>query len=115
MSIDKTNNSDYPVSVKYTVRKGDNLTTISKATGIPIPYLAKDNNIKDVNKLTIGQLLTLNYHPEEWERINGSEMNELFPNPADQVAYFDNKDIVTKDKYERVARDGAQKHINTEG
>ena len=114
MSIDKAGNGEYPVSVNYIVRKGDNLTTISKATGIPISTLAKDNNIKDVNKINIGQLLTLNYHPEKWEAINSYEMNEMYPNHADQVAFFEEMDLATEDRYNRVAKDGAQKHINTE-
>ncbi len=41
MSIDKAGNREYPVSVNYTVREGDNLTTISKATKIPVSILAK--------------------------------------------------------------------------
>lgn len=44
----------YPVSVRYKVRSGDTLTTISKATGIPIWMLAKDNDIKDINKISTG-------------------------------------------------------------
>ena len=114
MSIDKAGNGEYPVSVNYTVREGDNLTTISKATGIPISILAEDNNINDVNKINIGQLLTLNYHPEKWEAINSSEMNEMYPNHADQVAFFERMDQATENRYNRVAKDGAQKHINTE-
>lgn len=114
MSINEASNGEYPVSVNYIVRKGDNLTTISKATGIPISILAKDNNIKDVNKINIGQLLTLNYHPEKGEAINSSEMNEMYPNHADQVAFFERMDQATENRYNRIAKDGAQKHINTE-
>lgn len=113
MAVDKADNNKYPVSVNYTVRKGDNFSTISKATGIPISILAKDNNIIDINKIKIGQVLVFNYHPESWETINGSEMNEWMPNPADQDAYFEQMDRATEMRYQRVAKDGAQKHIDT--
>ena len=112
--VGKADNNEYPVSVNYLVRKGDNLTTISKATGIPVSILAKDNNIKNPDKIQIGQLLTLNYHPEKWEAINSYEMNEMYPNHADQVAFFERMDADTEQRYNQVAKDGAQKHINTE-
>jgi LysM repeat protein len=43
----------------YTVKRGDNLTKISKQTGIPISKLAALNNIKDVNKIRENQVLKL--------------------------------------------------------
>ena len=103
----------YPVSVKYHIRQGDTLNTISKATGIPVSILAKDNNIQDINKIQTGQVINLNYHPESWETINGEEMNSFMPNPADQEAYFEEMDGRTQSRYEQVDRDGAQKHIDT--
>ena len=114
MSINEASNREYPVSVTYTVKKGDDLTTISKATGIPISILANDNGIENINEIYTGQKLTLNYHPEEWEAINSDIMNERYPNHADQVAFFEEMDRATEDRYNRVAKDGAQKHINTE-
>lgn len=114
MALDKTNNNKYPVSVNYTVRKGDNLYTISKATGIPVAILAKDNNIKDTNKINIGQVLVFNYHPESWESINSSEMNDWMPNPADQVTYFEQMDRAIEARFKQIAKDGAQKHIDAE-
>ena len=105
--------NDYPVNVKYTIRSGDTLNTISKATGIPVSILAKDNNLKNPDKIIAGQAIDLCYHPEDWEVINGAEMNEWMPNHADQVRYFEEMDAYTKDKYETINRDGAQKHINS--
>ena len=107
------NDGKYPVSVKYTVRQGDTLSTISKATKIPVWVLAQDNNIQDANKIQAGQVIDLNYHPESWEKINSDEMNSFMPNHADQKAYFEEKDGATQFLYEQVARDGAQKHIDT--
>jgi len=105
-------NANYPVSVSYKVRKGDTLSTISQATGIPISILAKDNDIKDINKINTGDVIFLNYHPQNGETINSPEMNELFTNPADQAAYFEQMDAATLTRYTQVAQDGAQKHIN---
>ena len=113
MTVGKAKNNKYPVSVNYTVRKGDNLATISKATGIPVAILAKDNNIKDINKINIGQVLIFNYHPESWETINNNSMNDWMPNPADQVAFFEEMDRNTEMRYKQIAKDGAQKHIDT--
>ena len=108
-----TGAEEYGPRVHYKVRKGDTLETISKATGIPVSVLAKDNKLKDPNRIAVGQNLVLQYHPASWERINGSEMNEMFPNPADQEAYFEQMDAATEAKYNAIAKDGAQKHINT--
>ena len=41
----------------YTVLKGDNLTKIAKAHGTTVAALTKLNNIKDANKIAIGQVL----------------------------------------------------------
>lgn len=112
-NISDNNNGKYPVSVKYHIRQGDTLTTISKATGIPVSILAKDNNIQDANKIQTGQVIDLNYHPENWEKINSPEMNDFMPNPADQEQYFIEKDGATQFRYEQVDRDGAQKHIDS--
>lgn len=43
----------------YVVKKGDNLTSISKKTGIPLTELVSNNNIKDINKIRIGSTLKL--------------------------------------------------------
>lgn len=109
----RDNKDSYPVSVKYHIRQGDTLNTISKATGIPVSILAKDNNIKDVNKIQTGQVIDLNYHPEAWETINNPELNKFMPNPADQQEYFTEMDGATQYRYEQIDRDGAQKHIDT--
>ena len=44
---------------QYTVRSGDNLTTIASNLGIPVSQLVDDNNITDPNMIRVGQ--TLNY------------------------------------------------------
>ncbi len=119
MTINGANkgNSDYPVSVAYTIRKGDNLDTISKATGIPVSILAKDNNIKNTNLIKAGETIFLNYHPEPDEAFNSAEMNEMFPNMDDQARYFEEMDRYTTNRYETVNNYGAQeyvkKHIDT--
>lgn len=43
----------------YTVQAGDTLTKIAKAHGTSVSELAKQNGIKDVNKIEIGQELSL--------------------------------------------------------
>ena len=110
----KANKAQYPVSVEYTVRPGDTLSTIAKATKIPVSVLAQDNNIKNPDKIYTGQKLIFNYHPKESEAINSPEMNNIFPNHADQVYYNQEADGVIEFKYKEIARDGAQKHMNTE-
>ena len=104
-------NSNYPVSVAYTIRKGDNLETISKATGIPVSILAKDNNIKDPNNIKAGESLWLNYHPEPDETFNSTEMNEMFPNMNDQARYFEEMDNYTTAKYNAATKEGAQEYV----
>lgn len=113
MANDIQGNDFYSVNVKYTVRSGDTLNTISKATGIPISILAKDNNLKNPDKIQTGQVIDLRYHPEDWEAVNSDEMNAIMPNPADQERYFEEMDAYTKNRYETINRDGAQKHIDT--
>lgn len=44
----------------YTVKAGDNLTTISRNLGVDMNELAKQNNIRNVNQINVGQ--TLNYN-----------------------------------------------------
>ncbi|MEG7356846.1 N-acetylmuramoyl-L-alanine amidase [Bacillus sp. 0209A] len=43
--------------ITYTVKKGDTLSGIAKAKGITVSNLQKWNNIKDPNKITVGQKL----------------------------------------------------------
>lgn len=47
------------IKKEYTVKKGDNLSTIAKSTGVPLKSLIKLNNIKDVDKISIGEKLTI--------------------------------------------------------
>lgn len=60
------NSRDYEFGRSYyTVRSGDNLTTISKATGVPISVIAEANNITDLNKIEVGQKLVF-IHESSW-------------------------------------------------
>ncbi|MCM3188904.1 N-acetylmuramoyl-L-alanine amidase [Bacillus subtilis] len=43
----------------YTVKKGDTLSDIAKAKGVSMANLQKWNNIKDPNKIKVGQILKL--------------------------------------------------------
>ncbi|HDI2994188.1 LysM peptidoglycan-binding domain-containing protein [Acinetobacter baumannii] len=44
----------------YVVKKGDTLEKIAKRNGTSVQQLAKDNNLKDKNKISIGQQLKVN-------------------------------------------------------
>lgn len=46
-------------TIIYTVKRNDNLTKIAKKYGTTISKIAKDNNIKDVDKIYIGQKLKI--------------------------------------------------------
>ena len=46
--------------VKHTVKKGETLTSISKKCGVSVNDLVKLNNLKDPNKIQIGQVLKIN-------------------------------------------------------
>lgn len=48
-----------PKTVTYTVQKGDNLTKIAKKYNTTVDKIAKDNNIKDPNKIYVGQKLVI--------------------------------------------------------
>lgn len=56
MGVSSTNNN----KITYVVKKGDNLTKIAKAYGTSIDNLVKLNNIKDKNKIYVGQTLKIN-------------------------------------------------------
>lgn len=53
----KISNSGMVQANYYTVKPGDNLTKIAKQYNTTISKLAADNNIKDVNKIYVGQRL----------------------------------------------------------
>ncbi len=44
---------------KYVVKPGDNLTKIARVTGTTVSALVALNNIKDANRIYVGQVLTL--------------------------------------------------------
>ena len=45
--------------VTYTVKSGDNLTKIAKQFGTTVSELADKNDIKDVNKIYVGQVIKI--------------------------------------------------------
>ncbi len=45
--------------IVHVVKKGENLTTISKAYNVSVSELKKVNNIKDANNISIGQKLQI--------------------------------------------------------
>lgn len=104
---------NYTVSVNYKIRKGDTLETISKATGIPVSILAKDNNIEDINKIGVGEIISFNYHPPMSEHPDSPEMADAFPMDFTyryRNEYLDAKDAEIKARYDEVARNGAQQY-----
>ncbi|TWN12719.1 N-acetylmuramoyl-L-alanine amidase [Bacillus licheniformis] len=48
-----------PSGTTYTVKKGDTLSAIAKANGVSVANLQSWNNIKDPNKIMVGQVLKL--------------------------------------------------------
>ncbi|MBU0444430.1 N-acetylmuramoyl-L-alanine amidase [Bacillus amyloliquefaciens] len=54
----------------YTVKKGDTLSEIAKAEGVRVANLQRWNNIKDPNKITVGQKL----------KVKGSSFSSTKPN-----------------------------------
>lgn len=63
----------------HTVKKGDDLTKISKKYGVSIEDIAKMNGIKDVNKISVGQKLEINPEANFSKNPRGSYQN---PNNA---------------------------------
>ena len=49
---------DNPVSIKYTVKKGDSLYSIAKKYNVTVDEIKRKNNLKS-NILSIGQILTI--------------------------------------------------------
>lgn len=48
-----------PSGTTYTVKKGDTLSAIAKANGVSVANLQSWNNIKDPNKISVGQVLKI--------------------------------------------------------
>lgn len=54
-----TNNNSVTTSKTHTVKAGETLTKIAKQYNTTIQKIAKDNNIKNINKIYVGQVLKL--------------------------------------------------------
>ena len=47
------------ITITYTVKKGDTLSEIAKKYGTTVDKIVKDNNIKDKNKIYVGQKIVI--------------------------------------------------------
>ncbi len=52
-------NPNPPTGTQYTVQRGDILSRIARRFGVDMNVLARVNNIRDVNKIYVGQVLTI--------------------------------------------------------
>lgn len=68
----------------YMVKKGDTLTKIAKAYGTTVSKLAKINAIADVNKIRVGQLLTL---PEDSNEEIGKQFKKCINDVENLESY----------------------------
>ena len=57
--ISENNGTNPNECVIYTIKKGDSLYEIAKKYNTTVNSIAKKNNIKDVNKIYIGQVLKI--------------------------------------------------------
>ena len=64
----------------HTVKKGDNLTKISKKYGVTVEDIANMNNIKDLNKIKVGQVLQVNPEVNFSKNPRGGYSNPSNPN-----------------------------------
>ena len=48
-----------PAGLRYQVKPGDNLYRISKAYGVPVTELARENDIKDTSRIEVGTTLVV--------------------------------------------------------
>ncbi|KIL33475.1 N-acetylmuramoyl-L-alanine amidase [Bacillus subtilis] len=67
----------------YTVKKGDTLSEIAKAKGVSLANLQKWNNIKDPNKITVGQKLKLKGSSSSKSSSSGKKKYVYLPASAD--------------------------------
>ena len=98
--------------VPYEIRKGDNLTLISKATGISIYDLSKDNGIKNQDSINAGDTIFFKRHPEKWEAINSPELNEMTDGNFDwQEGILRDLEDADLLRYRKVADFGAKDYL----
>ena len=72
----------------HTVAKGDNLTKIGKKYGVSVDALAKMNDIKDINKISVGQNLIVNPEANFSKNPQGGYQNP--DNPDGEEIKVDN-------------------------
>jgi murein DD-endopeptidase MepM/ murein hydrolase activator NlpD len=61
----------------HTVKKGETLAKISKDNGITVDQIAKDNQIKDKNKIAVGTELQLHIGEYWWRRPSTEWLSEV--------------------------------------
>lgn len=85
----------------YTVQAGDNLTKIAKAYGTTVDEICKANNIKDPDKINIGQVLVLgNATPEEPVAATAEDVEAKLAAQEARIAELEQQgvgDLVMKD------------------
>lgn len=75
---------------KYKIKAGDTLSKISKRTGLAIGDLAKNNNIKDINKIFVGQELNLDFASTPKKKATKNKTFKATPTqPKPTVAAYD--------------------------
>lgn len=60
----------------YTVKKGDSLSKIAKAHGTTVNAIAKLNGITNVNRINVGQVLTLPGKPANSDAAIGAAVKK---------------------------------------
>ena len=73
--------------VKYTVKKGDTLSRIAREHGTTVSELAAINNIKNVDIIRVGQVLTL---PDDSDEAIGKQFRKCL------------KDVENLDSYKKL-------------
>ena len=56
---DTNTNEGSNTNIKYTVKRGDTLSEIAQKYGTTVSKIARDNNIKNVDKIYVGQVLRI--------------------------------------------------------
>ena len=96
----KENNSDNPAEINYVVKKGDTLIGIAKKYNTTYQELAKYNNIKNPNKIYVGQIIKIptseSIKPTTYIVKKGDTLSSIAKkyNTTWQKIYDKNKNII---------------------